>query len=97
MHNRTGAPRSREGKHPDLRLDVLERLHPKIDERGWKLPNYVIPDRRGHDNPARLSDGFEAGSDVHRHSEQVTVLGDHIAHMDADTDLNVAFSFAALH
>ncbi len=68
--------------------DVLDRLRADVVEREIELALDLIEHRAGNAHAARRRERLEPGGDVHAIAEDVVVLDDHVAHVDADAKLD---------
>ena len=68
--------------------DVLELLLAVVDEADVEPAFGILLHARRHADAARLGQALEAGGHVHAVAEDVVVLDDDVADMDADAELD---------
>ena len=80
---------------------VLELVLAHVLESDVEAIADIVHHRRRHCHPAGPADAFDAGGDVDPIAENVTILDDHVAEVDADSELDAPvfgnFDVAALH
>jgi hypothetical protein len=73
---------------PDRSAHIFEALFAKILEGGLQPSSCVFLNPRRHANATRLGKTFEAWRDIHAVAEDVVLLDDDVAHVDADAELD---------
>ncbi len=74
--------------HPDRARDISEVLLAHIREGEIEPAGHVLLNPRGYANPARLGQSLEPCCDIDPIAENVAILDDDVALMDADTQLD---------
>jgi hypothetical protein len=72
-------------------LDILELLVARIFEGCVDLAAHLLESVIGYANAARLLDTFQSRGDIDAVAENITLLDDDIANVNADTDFNALF------
>jgi hypothetical protein len=70
--------------------DILDLLLAHVLEGDCDLVAHLLMRRGADTNPARLSQGFQRGRDIHAVTEDVAMLDDNVAEVDADAKLDAA-------
>jgi len=73
---------------PHRPRNVLDALLPHVLERKGELVAYLIANHPADADPAWLGQGFEPCRDIHTVAENALALGDHVAQVDTDAELD---------
>jgi hypothetical protein len=92
-------------EHPHRPADVLDLLLAQIFEADIEFAGDIGMHPPGNTDPAGIGETFEAGSQIHPVAENIPILDNDVALMDADAkfdafgrrDVGVAFGHCALH
>jgi hypothetical protein len=74
----------------DRSRDILKRLLAHVFESEVELAHRILPDPGRNANAARLGQAFEAGGDIDAVAEDVAVLDDDVADVDANAELDAS-------
>ena len=85
---RAGAVVERDPVHPNPFGDILDPLLTSKLEANGQLVLDVIVRGAGDDDAAGFGQAFETRGNVHAIAEQVVLLGDHVAEVDPDAEID---------